>query len=247
MIVSDDSRMFRAISFGVFCRAGSFDQRDHAVDEGVAGRRGDLDHDPVGQHLRPARDGAAVAAALADHRSRLAGDGGLVDAGDAVDHVAIARDGVACLADDPVPEPQLSGGHERLDTVGAEPAGRGVAPRGPQGGGLGPTAALRHGLGQVGEHHGQPQPDGHAPARRRSARRSPRRSSGARRRGPRTSRGCATWSRGSSFRRASGSEVSRARGSKAPEPTRPSGTTSGDGASVVMTVPPQGVRVPGRE
>ena len=30
------SRMFSAISFGVFCRARALDERDHPVDEGLA-------------------------------------------------------------------------------------------------------------------------------------------------------------------------------------------------------------------
>ncbi len=36
MIVSDASRMFSAISFGVFCRARALDERDHPVDEGFS-------------------------------------------------------------------------------------------------------------------------------------------------------------------------------------------------------------------
>ena len=46
----------------------------------------------------------AVAAGLADDRSRLAGDGGLVDAGDPLDDVAVAGDDLAGHDDDPVAE-----------------------------------------------------------------------------------------------------------------------------------------------
>jgi len=37
MIVSAASRMFSAISFGVFCRLAALDQGDHPVDERLAG------------------------------------------------------------------------------------------------------------------------------------------------------------------------------------------------------------------
>ena len=42
----------------------AFDQRDHAVEEGLAGVRGDADDEPVGEHLRAAGDRRAVAARL---------------------------------------------------------------------------------------------------------------------------------------------------------------------------------------
>ena len=46
----------------------------------------DADDDLVGEDARAAGDRGAVAAGLADHRRRLAGDRRLVDAGDALDH-----------------------------------------------------------------------------------------------------------------------------------------------------------------
>ena len=54
---------------------GAFDQRDHAVEEGGARRRGDAHLDPVGQHRGAAGDGRAVAAGLADDGRGFAGDG----------------------------------------------------------------------------------------------------------------------------------------------------------------------------
>ncbi len=89
--------MLSAISFGVFWRCGALDQRDHAVEEGRALRRGDAHLDPVGDDLRAAGHGRAVAAALADDRRRFAGDGGFIDRGDALDDLAIARDEIAGL------------------------------------------------------------------------------------------------------------------------------------------------------
>ena len=76
---------------------GALDQRDHAVEEALARLLGDLDDDAVRQHARAARDGAAVAAGLADHGRGLAGHGGLVDRGDALDHRAVAGDELAGL------------------------------------------------------------------------------------------------------------------------------------------------------
>ncbi len=66
-----------AISLGVFWRIAPFDQRDHPVEEALAGLGGDLDDDPVGEHARAAGDARVVAAGLADHRGALAGDGRL--------------------------------------------------------------------------------------------------------------------------------------------------------------------------
>ena len=96
MIVSPASRMLSAISFGVFCRLGAFDERDHAVEE--ASR-------PASTMIRttirsdstrvPPVTADAVAARLADDRRRLAGDRRLVDRRDAFDDVAVAGDDLA--------------------------------------------------------------------------------------------------------------------------------------------------------
>ena len=77
---------------------GALDHRDHAIEKGLARIGGDAHVQPVGQHPRAAGDGAAIAAGLADHRRGLAGDGALVDRGDAPDDLAVARDRVAGLA-----------------------------------------------------------------------------------------------------------------------------------------------------
>ena len=76
---------------------GALDQPDHAVEEGRAWRRGDAHPDPVGQHLRAAGHRRAVAAGFADDRRGFAGDRGLVDRGDALDHLAVGGDDVAGL------------------------------------------------------------------------------------------------------------------------------------------------------
>ena len=70
----------------------ALDQRDHAVEEGRALRRGDPHLEPVRGHARAARHRRAVAAALADDRRGFAGDRRFVDRGHALDHVAVARE-----------------------------------------------------------------------------------------------------------------------------------------------------------
>ncbi len=65
-----------------------------------AGAGGDADDDAVGQDARAAGDAGAVAAGLADDRGRLAGDGRLVDRGDAFDDLAVAGDDLAGLDHD---------------------------------------------------------------------------------------------------------------------------------------------------
>jgi len=46
----------------------AFDERDHPVEERLPRLLCDLDHEPVGEELRTARDGRTVAARLTDHR-----------------------------------------------------------------------------------------------------------------------------------------------------------------------------------
>ena len=97
MSVSPASRMFSAISFGVFCRSAPSTSaiiRSRKVSPGFGG---DADHDPVRQHPRAAGDGRAVAAGLADDRRRFAGDRRLVDPGDALDDLAVAGNQLAGL------------------------------------------------------------------------------------------------------------------------------------------------------
>ena len=64
---------------------GALDERDHPVEERLARLLRHLDHEPVGEELRAAGDGRAVAAGLADDRRGLAGDRGLVDRAGALD------------------------------------------------------------------------------------------------------------------------------------------------------------------
>ena len=140
---------------------GALDQRDHAVEEGRAGRRGDAHADPVGQHLRAAGDGRAVAAGFADDRGGFAGDRRFVDRGDAFDHLAVGRDDVAGLDEHDVADLQAGAGHQL--EVGAVVAGEQLGLR------LGARPAQRirlrlaapfgDGFGEIGEQHGEPEPE----------------------------------------------------------------------------------------
>ena len=138
----------------------AFDQRDHAVQEAVALFHRDADDDAVAEHARAAGDGAAVAAALADDRRGFAGDGGLVHAGDAFDHLAVGGDHVAGFA-------RRRGRlccNSGAGTFSSRPSRSrramvslaGLA----QAVGLRLAAAFGHGFGEVGEQHGEPEPDG---------------------------------------------------------------------------------------
>ena len=92
-------RMFSAISFGVFCRSApstSAIMRSRNVSPGFDVI---LILIVIGQHLRAAGHGAAIAAGFADHRRALAGDHRFVHGGDALDHLAIAGNQVAGFAD----------------------------------------------------------------------------------------------------------------------------------------------------
>ncbi len=151
---------------------GPLDQVDHPVEEALPGLLGDLDHDPVREHPGAARDGAAVAAGLAHHRRRLAGDRRLVDRGDPLDHGAVAGDRLARLDHDHVAAVQLGG---RLLVAVAQVGDR-LGPHRAQRVGLRLAAPLGQRLGEVGEDDGQPEPGrdregkpGRVASRRRAA------------------------------------------------------------------------------
>ena len=92
MMVRLDSRMDRAISLGVLRREAPSTRAiilSRNDSPGAAVIRTTISSD---KHGGAAGDRGAVAARLADHRSRLAGDRRLVDAGHPVDDVAVAGD-----------------------------------------------------------------------------------------------------------------------------------------------------------
>ena len=166
MIVSAASRMFSAISLGVFCR---FAPSTRAIIRSMKLSPGFCvicHDDPVGEHPGAAGDRGPVTARFADDRGRLAGDGRLVDAGDAVDDIPVARDDLPGLHDDDVALPQQRRRHRfdpgGLHRIAGLPAGQaqrhrvGLGP--PQRGRLRLPAAFGDGLGQVGGQNGQPQP-----------------------------------------------------------------------------------------
>ena len=139
---------------------GAFDERDHPVEERLAGIGRDLHADPVGQHLRAAGHRRAVAARLADDRRRLAGDGAFVHRRDALDDVAVGRNHLAgrrrgrcrpCGATAPAPSRSVPSGRSRLAIVSVLAL--------PQRVGLRLAAPFGHRLGEVGEEHGQPEPE----------------------------------------------------------------------------------------
>ena len=139
---------------------GALDQPDHTIEEGGAGRGGDADADPIGQHLGSAGHRRAVAARLADDRGRFAGDGCLVDRGDALDHLAVGGDVVAGLDQHDVADPQAGAG-DKLIVSGIrclQELGLRLGALTPERVGLRLAAALGNGLREVGEQDRQPQP-----------------------------------------------------------------------------------------
>ena len=136
----------------------AFDQRDHAIEERLAGVGGDLHFDPVGNDRGPAGDAAAIAAALANDRCGFAGDSGLVDRRDALDDFAVAGNHVACRDHHDVAATELRGRHEFRLAVGDDQFGLGLGARLAQIVGLRLAAPFRHRLGEVREQHGEPQP-----------------------------------------------------------------------------------------
>ena len=138
---------------------GPFDQGDHAIEERLAGAGRDLHHDAVGKDPRAAGHAGAVAAGLADHGGRFAGDGRFVDRGHAFDDLAVAGNHFA--RDDLDHVARLQGrGDGFLDrAVGLAAAGRGRPAGLPQGVGLGLAAGLGNRRGEVGEQQRRHQPE----------------------------------------------------------------------------------------
>jgi hypothetical protein len=138
-------------------------EADHAVQEGLAALGGDAHHDAVGEHLGAARHRRAVTAGLADDRGRLAGDRRLVDRGHTFGDLTVGGDDVVGLTHHQVALQQLGGGDHLLGAVGPQTPGLGLRAHLAQGVGLGLAAPFGHGFGEVGEDHGEEQPDGDRP------------------------------------------------------------------------------------
>ena len=114
---------------------GALDERDHAVEEALARLRRHSDGDPIREDARASGDGRAVAARLADHGRRLAGDRRLVDARDPVDHLAVGGDHLPGHDDHLVARPQLRARDGLVRAVGrsrrarSSPRASGATPR----------------------------------------------------------------------------------------------------------------------
>ena len=89
MIVNPANRMLSAISLGVFCRSAPSTSaiiRSRNVSPGFDVI---LHLDLIGEHARAAGHGRAIAARLADHRSRFAGDRRLIHRRDSLHDLAV--------------------------------------------------------------------------------------------------------------------------------------------------------------
>ena len=121
---------------------------------------GDPHHDLIGEHLGAAGDGAAVAAGLADHRGRFAGDGRFVHGGGAFDDLAVGRNRLPGQDHEDVTLAQGLRRHGFQDAIGQAAIRHGLGAGLAQGGRLGLAPAFGHGLGKVGEQHREPEPQG---------------------------------------------------------------------------------------
>ena len=113
------SRMSSATSLGGLLPLGAFHQGDHPVQGRLARVGADPHQQPVGHHLGVAGHRRAIAAGLADHRRRFAGDGGLVDRRHAFDDFAVAGNHLAGLDPYHVALAQAAGSDALETAVGA--------------------------------------------------------------------------------------------------------------------------------
>ena len=147
------------------------DQGNHAVEKGRALRRGDANLQLIRCDPRAAGYRRSVAAAFANDGRRFAGDCRLVDRGDALNDLAVARDQVAGLDQHHITGFECGGVDEIergrlrvLDTLCPD-----FGARTAQGVGLGLAAAFGHRLGEICKQHREPQPDGDLPGKQRVA------------------------------------------------------------------------------
>ena len=97
---------------------------------------------------------------FANHRRRFAGDRRLVDRRRAFEHLAVGGHELAGLDDEAVALAQAAAGHALFAFRRHAEARVRIRFRAAQGLGLRLSAALGHGLGEVREQHGEPQPRG---------------------------------------------------------------------------------------
>ena len=162
-MVSAASRMFSAISLGVFWRLAPSTMaimRSRKVSPGLAVMRTTSQSD---KHACAAGHRAAIPAALADDGRALARDGAFVDRGHAFDHFAIA--GMVSPASTSTTSSLRSDAGRRRRKAGAvawarQFLGRDVAACLAQRVGLRLATPFGHRFGEVGEQHREPQPGG---------------------------------------------------------------------------------------
>ncbi len=158
--VNAESRMVSAISFGVFWRWAP-DERDHAVEETFAGIGGDPNLDLIRQHAGAAGHGTAVAAAFPDH-----GRGDSPVMADSSTVAAPSMTSPSAEIDLPARAITTSSLRRSLALTSSTAAfgdamGDGLHPRPAQGSVPAPCRVLPRGdgFGEVGEEHGEPQPE----------------------------------------------------------------------------------------
>ena len=197
-MVSELSRMFSAISFGVFCRAAPSTSaiiRSTKVSPGLLVIRTTMRSDST---VVP-----PVTAERSPPDSRITGADSPVMADSstlAMPSTTSPSPGITCPATTTTVSPGCRLGGRHLAAV--EQVGDGRRPGLAQRGGLRLAAALGDGLGEVGEQHGQPQPGGDEPAEDARLERRPARWRTPSRPRPRRSPAGAAAPRGSSLRTA---------------------------------------------
>lgn len=92
-----------ATSLGGLLAGGALDHGDHLIQEALARLAGNFHHNPIGKHGSAASDGRTVAASLANHGCRLAGDGRLINRGGTLDDIAVSRNLLAGAHDHQIP------------------------------------------------------------------------------------------------------------------------------------------------
>jgi len=128
------------------------------VQEPLSGICRDPDEQVVGKDASAARDGAPVAAGLADHGGGFARDCGLVNRGGTLHDLAVTRDEFARGDDHQVALPQEGRVHGLDVAIGGAALCDQLLARGTQRPGLRLAAPLGHGLGEIREDDGEEQP-----------------------------------------------------------------------------------------
>ena len=159
--------------------SGSFNESDHAVQKTLAGVCRHTDSDPIRQDFCSPGNGASVTAGLSDYGRRLPCNGRFINRGDPLGYFSVGRYYFTCGDEKHLSLSQLVGRNFLHRAIGTDTIGYRMCPRLAQSIRLRPASAFGHGLREIGEVYGEPEPQGDLYAETKIFSRRPEKEPGA--------------------------------------------------------------------